>query len=144
MKKILFLCTGNACRSQIAEGLLRHLAGARFQVFSAGTYPSRVHPCSIKVMQEWGLDISSHTSDHVDDYLEEGIDIVISVCDSARQICPTFPGEVKRLHWSIEDPFGSWNTAHENLDNYRQTRNILKEKIDEFMVSEKKSSAATL
>ena len=144
MKKVLFLCTGNACRSQIAEGLLRHLASAHFQVFSAGTYPSRVHPCSIKVMQEWGLDISSHTSDHVDDYLEEGIDIVISVCDSARQICPTFPGEVKRLHWSIEDPFGSWNTAHENLDNYRQTRNILKEKIDEFMVSEKKSSAATL
>ena len=103
MNKVLFLCTGNSCRSQIAEGLLRHLAGDRFQVFSAGTYPSRVHPCSIEVMQEWGIDISSQTSDHVDDYLEEGIDIVISVCDDAQQICPTFPGDVKRIHWSIEE-----------------------------------------
>tara|TARA_Y100000310_G_scaffold310027_1_gene354750 strand:- start:2890 stop:3177 length:288 start_codon:yes stop_codon:yes gene_type:complete len=93
-------------------------------------------------MQEWGIDISSQTSDHVDDYLEEGIDIVISVCDDAQQICPTFPGDVKRIHWSIEDPFGSWNTAYENLDSYRKTRNTLKEKIDEFIVVQKQHSAA--
>ena len=84
-KKVLFICTGNACRSQIAHGLLRDMAGNRFEVFSAGSHPSRVHPMSIVVMEEVGVDISHHTSDYVDDYLDEGIDIAITVCDNANQ-----------------------------------------------------------
>ena len=97
-KKVLFICTGNACRSQIAHGLLNDLASANFEVFSAGSHPSKVHPISIAVMEEIGLDISKHTSDHIDDYLNKDIDIVITVCDNANNICPTFPESVERIH----------------------------------------------
>ncbi len=85
MKKVLFVCTGNACRSQMAEGILGDLAEGRFEVFSAGTHPTRVHPASIKVMAEWDIDISHHTSDLIDDYLDAGMDIVITVCDKVLQ-----------------------------------------------------------
>ena len=84
-KNIIFICTGNACRSQIAHGLLENISGNRFNVFSAGSHPSRVHPMSIKVMEEIGIDISHHTSDHIDNYLNKQIDIVITVCDNAKK-----------------------------------------------------------
>ena len=134
-KKVLFLCTGNACRSQMAEGILRHLAGDQFEVFSAGTHPTRVHPLSIKVMEEWGIDISHHTSDHVDDYLDKDIDIVITVCDSAKELCPTFPGKVERIHWSIPDPFSGWSDSDAFLSRYRNTRNLIRDHIEEFLRS---------
>jgi arsenate reductase len=97
-KKVLFICTGNACRSQIAHGLLNELANSDFEVFSAGSHPSKVHPISIAVMEEIGLDISKHTSDHIDDDLNKDIDIVITVCDNAKNACPTFSENVNRIH----------------------------------------------
>ena len=134
MKKVLFVCTGNACRSQMAEGILRDLAEDRFEVFSAGTHPTRVHPAGIKVMAEWDVDISHHTSDLVDDYLDAGMDIVITVCDNANQLCPTFPGDVARIHWSIVDPFVNWSDEDYLLEPYRQTRDTLRIRIEEFLV----------
>ena len=117
----------------MAEGILRNLAGNRFEVFSAGTHPSRVHPTSIRVMAEWGIDISGQTSDHVDDYLEKHIDIVISLCDSANELCPVFPGNIERIHWNIPDPFTGWSDRDVFLTYYRACRNLLKEHIDQFL-----------
>jgi len=131
--KLLFLCTGNSCRSQIGEGLLRHLAGDKFDVFSAGVKPSRLHPMSILVMNELQIDISKQTSDDVNDYLDAGIDIVISVCDDAAQSCPTFPGNVQRIHWSIKDPFHGWDVDDSKLPDYRRTRDDLKARIEAFL-----------
>jgi arsenate reductase len=130
-QKVLFVCTGNSCRSQIAEGLLREIASERFDVFSCGSHPSRVHPNAIAVMEEWGIDISNHTSDAIDDYLNEGINIVITVCDNANQACPVFPGDIQRIHWSIDDPFRGWNSNL--LDNFRETRQELKERLETFL-----------
>ncbi|HIB52869.1 MAG TPA: arsenate reductase ArsC [Candidatus Marinimicrobia bacterium] len=132
-KKVLFICTGNSCRSQMAEGLLRDMAGDRFDVFSAGTHPSKVHPMSTAVMAEDGIDISEHTSDFIDDYLNKGIDIVITVCDSADSLCPSFPGDVERIHWSIDDPFQGWDIKNNKIDSYRETRDILKKNIKELI-----------
>ena len=131
--KVLFLCTGNSCRSQMAEGLLRWLGGETFEVFSAGVSPSRVHPMAIIVMQELGVDISSQSSDLVDDYLDKGIDIVISVCDHAAQNCPVFPGDVHRIHWSIEDPFHGWSVEDRFVPRYRKTRDELRGYIEKFL-----------
>ena len=117
----------------MAEGLLRDLAGDRYEVFSGGTHPTRVHPASIKVMAEWGIDISHHTSGLLDDYLDYGMDTVITVCNSANRLCPTFPGDVERLHWPIADPFINWSDENHLLDPYRETRNTIKQKIEEFL-----------
>ena len=133
MKKVLFLCTGNSCRSQMAEGILRDLAGDRLEVFSAGTHPTRVNPAGIKVMAEWGIDISHHTSDLVDDYLDAGMDIVITVCDDANQLCPTFPGGIEHIHWSVDDPFVDWSDEKYQLEPYRQVRDTLRIRIEELL-----------
>lgn len=131
--KVLFLCTGNSCRSQIGEGLLRHLGGDRYEVFSAGVEPSRVHPMSVLVMKELDIDISGQSSDDVNQYLDTGIDIVISVCDHAAATCPTFPGDVERIHWSIKDPFHGWDIDETKLPDYRATREDLKGRIEAFL-----------
>ena len=131
--KVIFICTGNSCRSQMAEGLLRDMAGDRFEIFSAGSHPSRLHPASIIVMAELGIDISNHSADSIDEYLDKNIDIVISVCDNARQACPTFPGNIARIHWSIDDPFHGWGADPVDLKPYQVTRQILKEKIESFL-----------
>ena len=104
MKRALFVCTGNKARSQMAEGLLRHLAGDRFEVHSAGTQPSGLAEETVAVMREIGIDTSGQRSKHVDEFLGQTFDYVITVCDSARQACPVFPGEGQRLHWDVEDP----------------------------------------
>ena len=132
-QKVLFVCTGNSCRSQIAEGLLRDMADDRFDVFSCGTHPSRVHPNAIAIMEEWGIDISNHTSDDINDYLDKGINIVISVCDHANKLCPIFPGDVQRIHWSVDDPFRGWNQNESQLDNFRETRQDLKIRIQKLL-----------
>ena len=132
-KKVLFICTGNACRSQIAHGLLKDLSSETFEVFSAGSQPSKVHPISIEVMEEIGIDISKHTSNHIDDYINKNIDIVITVCDSANNTCPTFPDDVKRIHWSIDDPFRGWNFDLNQLSNFRQTREEIKARLLKFI-----------
>ena len=132
-KKVLFICTGNACRSQIAHGLLNDSASAYFEVFSAGSHPSKVHPISIAVMEEIGIDISKHTSDHIDDYLNKGMDIVITVCDNANNACPTFPENVKRIHWSIDDPFRNWNYDLNQLSSFRETREEINLRLLKFI-----------
>ena len=132
-KKILFICTGNACRSQIAEGLLRNFAPDNYEVFSAGSFPSKVHPMSIVVMDEIGIDISNHTSDPISNYLNKKIDTVITVCDNAKQACPVFPANVEKIHWSIEDPFKGWSFDSKDLDNFRIVRGELIERIKDFL-----------
>ena len=132
-KKILFVCTGNSCRSQIAHGLLNNIAGDRFDVFSAGLSPNKVHPMAIEVMKEIDIDISHHTSDHLDDYLDKDVDVVITTCDDANESCPFFPGNVVRLHWSIDDPFESWNVEKSNIQLFRDTRNKIEERVRSFL-----------
>ena len=132
-EKIIFICTGNACRSQIAEGIMRQLAGDKFDVFSAGSYPTKIHPMSIKVMNNIGIDISSHTSDPISSFLNENINIVVTVCDKANKACPVFPGKVERIHWSIEDPFRGWRSDPDDLVNFNKTRNDLNERIKNFL-----------
>ena len=132
-RKIIFICTGNARRSQIAEGLLRNLASDKFSVFSAGSHPNQVHPMSVAVMEEVGIDISHHTSDPITDYIDHGIDIVITVCDNAKQACPVFPGNVEHIHWSIEDPFNGWDFDPLDLDNFRKVREDINSRIKDFL-----------
>jgi arsenate reductase len=130
-KRVLFLCTGNSARSQMAEGLLRDLAGDRFEVFSAGTIASFVRPQAIAVMNELGIDISNHRSKAVEEFLNSDFDYVITVCDHANQHCPTFPGRVERIHWSVDDPVGSGSGAEE-LMAFRRARDELRERILTF------------
>ena len=133
MKKVIFICTGNACRSQMAEGFLKHYKSNEYKVYSAGTNPTKVHPAAIKVMSELNINISNHTSDHMNDFLDKKIDIVITVCDDANQKCPIFPGSQKSIHWSIEDPFINWSDDENLLDPYRKCRDAIKKKIKEFI-----------
>ena len=127
-KRVLFLCTGNSARSQMAEGLLRAMAADRFEVSSAGTVATFVRPQAISAMSELDIDISHHRSQSVDEFLGENFDYVITVCDHANQHCPTFSGAVKRIHWSIDDPVGKGSAAEE-LAAFRQARDDLRERI---------------
>jgi len=133
--KVIFICTGNSCRSQIAEGILKNHANNKFEVFSAGSNPSRLHPASISVMQEWGIDISHHKSESLNKYVNKNIDIVITVCDNANQSCPNFPNSKLKLHWNIKDPFHGWSNNENDLHPYRLTRDDLKNRIDKFILS---------
>ena len=136
--KIIFICTGNSCRSQIAEGLFRDEAGDKFEVFSAGSHPSRLHPAAVKVMAEWGIDIKKQKSEKIDKYLNKGINVVITVCNNAKSSCPNFP-ETKKIimHWSIKDPFHGWNDNEEDLEPYRMARNKIKDKIKDLLQKDK-------
>ena len=102
--RVLILCTANSARSQMAEGVLRWLAGDRVEAFSAGTHPSIVNPLAIEVMREIGIDISGHRSKSVQEFIGRPLDVVITVCDNAAETCPAFPGNVERIHWSFPDP----------------------------------------
>lgn len=132
-KKILILCTGNSCRSQMAEGYLRHLAGDRFEVTSAGLEPSIVNPRAIQVMREDGVDISGHTSKDVEQFIGQKFDYIITVCDNARERCPFFPGQAERIHWSFEDPAAATGTEAEVLAVFRQVRDKIRSKIEGFL-----------
>ena len=134
-EKIIFICTGNACRSQIAEGLMRHLASDRFKAYSAGSHPTKIHPSAITVMKEIGIDISSHTSDPISLFINKSIDIVVTVCDNANKACPVFAGRVERIHWSVKDPFKNWDSTTENLVDFRKTRDELTERIKNLLKS---------
>ncbi|MDE0452578.1 MAG: arsenate reductase ArsC [Gammaproteobacteria bacterium] len=120
--RILVICTGNRARSQMAQGWLRHLGGARVEVDSAGTDPKGVHPLATRVMGEVGIDISGNTSDHVDTYLGEDYDLVVTVCDAARESCPIFPGARRLLHRGFEDPDYPWMTEKELAGVFRGVR----------------------
>jgi arsenate reductase len=119
----------------MAHGLFREMCCEKFEVFSAGSHPSRVHPAAIKVMNEVEIDISHHTSDNIKIYMDKNIDIVVTVCDNADKECPTFPGKIKRIHWSIEDPFKKWSYDENDLSVFRTTREILKEKISDLLTT---------
>lgn len=124
---ILILCTGNSCRSHLAEGLLRAAAGNQFNVQSAGSKPAGyVHPLSIKVMEELGIDISKHHSKHMDEFLKQEVETVITVCGNADQACPVFPGQVNRHHWPFVDPAHAKGTEEEILNVFRQVRDQIK------------------
>ncbi|MFL2990162.1 MAG: arsenate reductase ArsC [Candidatus Neomarinimicrobiota bacterium] len=136
-KKIIFICTGNSCRSQMAEGLMRDAVGENFDVLSAGSNPSKVHPAAIKVMKEEGIDIQNQKSESVNNYLEKNIEIIITVCEKANQVCPNFPNGRTRIHWNIKDPFHSWDSEKRDLAPYRIARNEIKKKINNLIISEK-------
>ncbi|MFP4157981.1 MAG: arsenate reductase ArsC [Opitutales bacterium] len=122
-QKVLILCTGNSCRSHMAEGILRAVAGDLFEVFSAGSRPKgEVHPLAIKALREIGIDASAHQSEHLDKYLDAGIDTIITVCDHADQACPSFPGQVNRYHWGFEDPPHAVREGESELDAFRRIR----------------------
>ena len=116
---------------------MNNIAGDRFDVFSAGLSPNKVHPLAIEVMKEIDIDISDHTSNHLDDYLDKDFDVVITTCDDANKSCPVFLGNVERLHWSIDDPFESWNLEESNIQLFRDTINKIEEKIKLFLRSNK-------
>ena len=125
-KRVLILCTGNSARSQMAEGLLRHDAGDRFEVESAGTRPGQVRPEAIAVMHELGIDIAGHRSKHVDEFAGATFDYVLTVCDSARESCPIFPGHATRLHHAFEDPAALQGSDAERLALFRRVRDELR------------------
>jgi arsenate reductase (thioredoxin) len=134
-KRVLFLCTHNSARSQMAEGLLRSLAGDEFEVLSAGTEATFVRPLAIKAMQEIGVDISRQESKTLERYLTDRFDYVITVCDSANEACPFFAGAKQRLHWSFPDPSKAKGTEEEQLQVYREVRNAIRSKIEKVLLS---------
>jgi arsenate reductase len=138
-KRVLILCTGNVARSQMAEGLLRHLAADRFEVFSAGLSPSYVRPNAIAVMNELGIDISHHRSKSLNEFVETPFDYVITVCDHASERCPIFPGPAKRIHWSIDDPVAPGGEAAQ-LEAFRRARNDLRGRLLAFIEQEKSTA----
>jgi arsenate reductase (thioredoxin) len=133
----LFLCTHNSARSQMAEGLLRHLAGDSFEAHSAGTEATHVRPLAIRAMEEVGVDISGQESKTLERYLEEPFDYVITVCDDANEACPVFPGAKNRLHWSFEDPSRAEGSEEERLAVFRSVRDRIGERIERELVNGK-------
>jgi arsenate reductase (thioredoxin) len=131
--KLLVLCTGNSARSQMAEGLLRHEGGDRFDVFSAGTRPSRVRPEAITVMGEIGIDISGHRSKSVDEFVDQDLEYVITVCNNAKETCPVFPGTGKRLHWPFDDPAAVEGEENVRLAMFRRIRDQIHDRIMVFL-----------
>lgn len=126
MKNILVLCTGNSCRSQIAHGYLQHFAGDQVKIYSAGIETHGVNPKAFQVMADDHIDISAHTSNHVDEYLDIPFDYVITVCDNANEACPFFPGNVKRFHQNFPDPAKAKGTDEEVMNEFRRVRDLIK------------------
>jgi arsenate reductase len=133
-QRVLFLCTHNSARSQMAEGLLRHLAGDSFEVYSAGTEATSVRPEAIEVMAELGVDISGQESKTLDGYLDESFDYVVTVCDDANEACPVFPGAKNRLHWSFRDPSRATGSDEERLGVFRGVRDEILARIAKDLV----------
>ena len=131
-KRVLFLCTHNSARSQMAEGLLRDFYGDKFEVLSAGTEPSKVNPNAIEVMKEIGIDISSHYSKSVKDFIDENFDYIVTVCGGAKESCPFFPGGKEQIHKGFEDPSSFSGSAEEVLSKFREIRDKIKEWITDF------------
>jgi arsenate reductase (thioredoxin) len=133
MLKVMFLCTGNSCRSQMAEGFARHLGKGLIEVYSAGLMAAGVHPRAIAVMQEVGIDISRQRSKEIDPALLRTMDLVITLCDNAAEACPRTPPFIKRLHWPVNDPVGTVGTEEEIMKEFRRARDEIREKIGEFV-----------
>ena len=131
-KRVLFLCTGNSARSQMAEGLLRQMAGDKFDVFSAGTHPKGLHPRSIEAMKEVEIDIAHHQSKDVSVYNNQKFDYVITVCDRAKQHCPIFPG-AEPIHWGFDDPADA--PAGRELETFRRVRDEIRQRLNLFLLA---------
>ena len=132
-KNILVLCTGNSCRSQIAEGYLRHFAGEKAEIYSAGIEVHGVNPRAIATMKEDGIDISAHTSNHIDEYRTIAFDYVITVCDNARERCPFFPTKAVKLHQNFPDPAKAQGSEEEITAEFRRVREMVKKYCKEFV-----------
>ena len=126
---VLILCTGNSARSPMAEGLLRHLAGERVEVFSAGSKPSQVNPYAVRAMAARGIDISGQRSKHLGEFLNQPFDYVITVCDQAAETCPIFPGKAQRIHWSFADPAAVQGSDEEILASFERVRDELEARL---------------
>ncbi|HEY8388660.1 MAG TPA: arsenate reductase ArsC [Parasegetibacter sp.] len=133
MKRVLVLCTGNSCRSQIAEGYLRHFAGLRAEVLSAGVETHGVNPRAIQVMKEDGIDISGHSSNHINEYGDISFDFIITVCDNALERCPYFPSTAKRFHYNFPDPARASGTEEEIMESFRAVRNMIRQYCENFV-----------
>ena len=127
--RVLILCTGNSCRSQMAEGVLRHYGGDKFEVVSAGNKPSKVNENAVRVMKEIGIDISGHRSKHVDEFKGQSFDCIITVCENAKEACPYFPGKARRIHWPFPDPPHDKETTDEIISEFRLVRDLIHEKF---------------
>ena len=134
MKGILFLCTGNSCRSQMAEGFAKKILPKNMEIFSAGIEPKRIHPMAVKVMQEIGVDISHQKSKNISEIPLDKIDIVITLCGDAAERCPIFPGKVERIHWEIEDPAKAQGSDKEIAIVFRKVRDIIKSYIISYLI----------
>jgi len=133
MLKVMFLCTGNSCRSQMAEGFAREYGKGIIEPFSAGLLASRVHPRAIEVMKEIGIDISGQSSKEIDPELLNQMDVIITLCGHAEASCPMTPPHIKRLHWPIDDPVGTVGTEEEIMNAFRKARDEIKEKVLKFI-----------
>jgi arsenate reductase len=136
VKKVLFLCTANSARSQMAEGLMNALGSGQWEARSGGIFSSYVHPLAIRAMEEIGIDISRQSSKSIDRFVKKKFDYVITLCDDAANFCPNFSGRGKRLHWPFDDPAAATGTVEERLAVFRKVRNNIKKKIEEFLRSE--------
>ena len=132
MKKVLVLCTGNSCRSQIAEAYLRYFAGEKAEIYSAGVETHGVNPRAISTMKEDGIDISQHTSNNIDEYVNIDFDFVITVCDNAKERCPYFPTKAKKFHQNFPDPAKATGTEEAILELFREVRQMIKRYSQQF------------
>ena len=135
-KRVLILCTGNSARSQMAEGLLRHDGGARFEVESAGVRPTGVRPEAVAAMRDVGIDITNQRSKSVDEFAGQSFDYVITVCDNAREQCPVFPAGTRRIHWSFDDPAAADGDEAARLAVFRRVRDEIRARLGEFVAAE--------
>jgi len=133
MKKILVLCTGNSCRSQIAEGYLRYFAGDKAEVYSAGIETHGVNPKAIEIMKRDGIDISGHTSNNIDEYMDIVFDYVITVCDNAKESCPYFPTKAVKFHYNFPDPAKAIGTEEEVMEQFREVREMIRKYAQNFV-----------
>jgi len=132
-KGILFLCTGNSCRSQMAEGFAKIMFSKDLKIFSAGTEPKTIHPIAVKVMQEIGIDISQHWSKNISEIPIDKIDLVVTLCGDAAENCPIFPGKIKKIHWEIEDPAKTKGSEEEIAKVFRKVRDNIRSFIIRYL-----------
>lgn len=141
MLKVMFLCTGNSCRSQMAEGFARAFGKGLIEPYSAGLMAAGVHPRAIAVMNEIRIDISKQKSKEIDEAYLRSMDVVITLCSNAEESCPWTPPEIKRLHWPIKDPVGTIGTDEHIMDEFRRARDEIREKVEEFVAAVRKRGA---
>lgn len=143
MKRVLVLCTGNSCRSQIAEGYLQYFAGTKAKIYSAGVETHGVNPRAIATMKEDGIDISNHTSNNIDEYFDIDFDFVITVCDNAKERCPYFPTRAMKFHQNFPDPAKATGTEEEISNQFREVRQMIKNFAEKFVVENLKQTTTT-